>query len=245
MAKTLVISNNQNIIESPFHLKKPSPSLFVSMECREYPTFEKLYGFLNNKMGIKLRKSTVTLYEDEQTHYKNYLKKTKWNDEKKKYIKVLYSHSKHGWGRVQAERSLSGSLFHRPTRHSFFQENYLDFDIVNCQIQIVLEFGKRVGLVGLDGLETYCRDPKQIRREIAEYYQLQEIKTDNGVTISPYEQAKKLPIRLAFGGGIRRWKTEFGVTRTSDLPLIVKIEKVFKKICLLIVEANPHLKKDL
>jgi hypothetical protein len=64
MAAALIITNNQNIIESPFRLKKSFLSLFVGQECREYPTFEKLYGFLNNKMGIKLRKSIVALYQD-------------------------------------------------------------------------------------------------------------------------------------------------------------------------------------
>ena len=191
-----------------------------------------------------MRKTKVSLYEDEQTHYRNYLKKVKY-DENDKFIRVSYNNSKHGWGRVQAERSLSGSLFHRPTRHSIFQEKYLDFDIVNCQIQILLEFAKKVGMTDLEGLETYCRNPKGIRKDIAEYYGLREIRTEDGVIITPYEQAKKLPIRLAFGGGISRWKNEFNVPRMPDLPLVVKIEKALRKICLLIVEANPDLKDDL
>jgi hypothetical protein len=55
-----------------FYLEKPTPSIFVGLQCREFATTELLYGFVNAKMGIKLRKSKVVKYEDEQTHYKHY-----------------------------------------------------------------------------------------------------------------------------------------------------------------------------
>jgi len=76
-------------------------------------------------MGIKLRKSKVILYEDEQTHYKHYIKKIKWVDDEQ-FVDINYSHASHGWGRINANRSLSLSLFHRPTRHAFAKENYID-----------------------------------------------------------------------------------------------------------------------
>ena len=41
---------------SVFYLEKPKPSIFHGVECREYPNFKKIYGFLEKGMGIKLRK---------------------------------------------------------------------------------------------------------------------------------------------------------------------------------------------
>jgi len=138
-------------------------------------------------MGIKLRKRKVILYEDEQTQYKHYIKKIKWVDDEQ-FVDINYSHASHGWGRINANRSLSLSLFHRPTRHAFAKENYIDCDIENCQIQIALEKARKQGL-STAGLEEYCLNPKKARQQIAEHYKLKEIKTPEGVIITPYEQA--------------------------------------------------------
>ena len=227
---------------SVFFLEKPKPSIFVGLGCREFPTFDLIYGFVNAKMGIKLRKQKVVLYEDEQTHYKHYIKNIKWQDDEQ-FVKVEYSHSQHGWGRINANKSLSLSLFHRPTRHAFSADNYIDCDIENCQIQIALEKARKHGLA-VDGLEEYCLNPKKVRYDIAKHYNLKEIKTTEGVVITPYEQAKKLPIRLAFGGGIYRWKQEYGALGVVDMPLIIKMETTIKRICELVCTTNPQIRAD-
>tara|TARA_R110000787_G_scaffold6613_3_gene22961 strand:- start:41 stop:2581 length:2541 start_codon:yes stop_codon:yes gene_type:complete len=234
-----MITPTQN---SVFHLKKPTPSIFVGLQCREFATTELLYGFVNAKMGIKLRKSKAVKYEDEQTHYKNYIKKMKWVDDEQ-FVEVNYSHSQHGWGRINANQSLSLSLFHRPTRHAFCTENYIDCDIENCQIQIALEMARQQG-IPVDGLEEYCLNPKQARFDIAEHYKLKQIKTAEGVIITPYEQAKKLPIRLAFGGEIAKWKKEYGVEEIADMDLIKKMEATIKRICHFVCRENPQIRAD-
>jgi hypothetical protein len=225
-----------------FHLEKPTPSIFVGLQCREFATTELLYGFVNAKMGIKLRKSKVVRYEDEQTHYKHYIKQMKWVDAEQ-FVEVHYSHAQHGWGRINAKQSLSLSLFHRPTRHAFCKENYIDCDIVNCQIQIALEKARQQG-IPVDGLEEYCLDPKASRYAIAAHYKLKQIKTAEGVIITPYEQAKKLPIRLAFGGGIAKWKKEYGAEGIADMCLIKKMEATIKRICRFVCSENPQIRAD-
>ena len=234
-----MITPTQN---SVFYLKKPTPSIFVGLQCREFATMELLYGFVNAKMGIKLRKSKVVKYEDEQTHYKNYIKKTKWVDSEQ-FVEVNYSHAQHGWGRINANQSLSLSLFHRPTRHAFCTENYIDCDIENCQIQIALEMARQQG-IPVDGLEEYCLNPKQARFDIAEHYKLKQIKTAEGVIITPYEQAKKLPIRLAFGGGIAKWKKEYGAKEIADMELIIKMEATITRISRFVCSKNPQIRAD-
>ena len=42
---------------SVFYLEKPKKSIFVGLGCREFPNLEAIYGFVNSKMGIKLRKN--------------------------------------------------------------------------------------------------------------------------------------------------------------------------------------------
>jgi len=227
---------------SVFYLEKPKKSIFVGLGSREFPTFDMIYGFVNAKMGIKLRKNTAVLYEDEQTHYKHYIKKIKWVDDEQ-FVEVNYSHAKHGWGRINADRSLSLSLFHRPTRHAFAYEKYIDCDIENCQIQIALEKARKQGL-STAGLEEYCLNPKKVRQEIADHYKLKEIKTPDGVIITPYEQAKKLPIRLAFGGGIYRWKKEYNALGIADMPLVTRMESTIRKICEYVCYENPQIRAD-
>lgn len=226
-------------------LNKPKHSIFVSegFTCREFPSHDMLYGFIHNKMGIKLRKHVAKLYTDEQTHYKNYVKNTKTEDGIR-YISTTYSLSNHGWGRINARDSLSLSLFHRPTRHTVSMKEYIDFDMVNCQIQILMELAKKSG-INVDGLKKYCENPKKLRAEIVEYYNLKDIITEDGYVLKAMEQAKKLPLRLGFGGTIEEWRKEYVRNDIPDMPLILKIKREIEEVSIKIVECNPHIMADL
>lgn len=229
-----------------FHLPKPPKSIFVGLECREFPDFPVIYGFIANKMGFKLRKKYLSRYGDEQTHYKKYLKMMKWLEEIQ-YISVSYHHSKHGYARIQAQHSLSLALFKRISRHSFCLGKYIDLDIVNCHLQIFLEYGKQFGFSNeeLEGLAEYCRDPKYWRNEIVNHYALKNRIEDDGSVTLAKDQAKDLCIRLAFGGGIRAWKYENGVGRGCELPIVEKLEKSLSLIRNEIWLQNPQMVKEL
>ena len=84
-----------------------------------------------------------------------------------------------------------------------------------------------------------------MRFELAEYYKLKDIKTDDGVTITAYEQAKKLPLRIAFGGGVEQWKTDFNVQTLGDHPIITKMMSELRRIKNEIYSVNPHIVQDL
>ena len=175
------------------------------MECREHPTIPMIYGFIQNKMGIKLRKRIAELHKDEQAHYRNYLRNIRYDEDDNGYIRTTYKLPIHGWGRVNAEKSLSMSLFHRPSRHSFAIEKYLDFDMENAQPQILLELARKVGMC-VDGLDEYCANPKKCRQEIAAFYEIKDIVDETGYVYTTYDQSKLLPIRIAFSGGALGWK---------------------------------------
>jgi phage/plasmid-associated DNA primase len=227
--------------ENAFYLAKPAQSIFIGIKGREYPDMSLLYGFIHYQLGIKLRKHIVKLYPDEQTHYRNYVKKYNYDDE---HIETAYNHSSHGWGRINPFGSLSLSLFNRPSRHAFATKNYLDYDMVNAQPQLLFEFAKKQGL-NTKGLDEYCANPKKCRYAIAEHYKLKDITDDEGTVLTAYEQAKKLPFRLAFGGGIRRWKQEYVSARVPDMSLVSNLEDTLKEIRKTIVATNPQIRTDL
>ena len=227
----------------PFHLEKPRRSIFTGLTCREHPTLNLVYGFVKHQMGIKLRKHVVATYGDEQTHYKAYIKNQKKADDETRYVSVLYSFADHGWGRINACGSLSMSLFHRPTRHAFAKEKYIDCDMVNCQPQLLLELARKHGLC-TEGLDEYCANPKKMRYDIAAHYKLKDIVSDDGVVVTAYEQAKKLPLRLAFGGCISKWKTDYNASASFDMPLIIKMEMTINGLCSQVCEDNPHIRAD-
>lgn len=248
MTTTTVLANSTTTsldnTESAFYLPRQTDSIFVraGLKYREYPDMPLIYGFLHKQMGIKLRKHIAKIYPDEQTHYKNYVKKYNYDED---YIETKYYLPNHKWGRVNPFGSLSLSLFHRPSRHSFAKKNYLDFDMINAQPQVLLELAKKDKLELTGGLQEYCENPKKCRYAIAEYYKLKDVITDDGYCLTAYEQAKKLPIRLAFGGGIYTWKKEFVSIRIPDMPLIDNLMADLVLLRNRIVKINPHIRTDL
>lgn len=231
--------------ESLFYLPKPKKSLFIGLEMREYPSYEKIYGFISNKMGFKIRKKHLAIYKDEHLLYKKYIKMMKWIDDLQ-FIAVKYYQKEHGWGRVFADKSLSLSLFPRRSRHSFCEDDYFDADMVNAHPTFLFQKAEQLGITeGIDGLREYCEDPKKCRQDIINHYCLTDIINEDGSIKRAKDQAKELTFRLAFGGGIYRWKQEFQVKRVDDLPMIKKMEICLKKIAQAINLANPHIRADL
>ena len=228
--------------DSAFYLPRQDDSIYLGIKAREYPDMNMIYGFINKQMGVKLRKHIAKTYPDEQTHYKNYIKIYNYEEGA---IETNYSLAKHKWGRINANRSLSLSLFHRPTRHALAAEKYHDHDMVNSHPKLLLGFSQIEKLELTGGLEEYCADPKKYRYAIADHYKLKDKKDEDGVVLTAYEQAKKLPLRLAFGGGIYQWKKEYVPIRIADMELVNNLETDLKIIRKRIVEANPHIRADL
>ena len=85
----------------------------------------------------------------------------------------------------------------------------LDFDIKNCQLQILLELAKLQQNIDVSGLDEYCNDPTLCKNRIIEYYELKDFTDNDGVLMKAKEQAKKLPLSLAFGGGIDKWREKY------------------------------------
>lgn len=241
---TITMTNlSSNPTDSIWYLKKPEGSIFLGQEFREYPSFPLLYGFLHNKMGIKLRKWMAKTYPDEQTHYKNFCKNIKY-DGNTPYVSVQYRLPSHGWGRIVSVGNSDMSVFHRPSRHAFAQENYLDYDIRNAHLQLI--FCKAsTAKIETPGLAEYCADPKQVRQDIVAHYKLKDIKYPDGFILTAIDQAKKLPIRLAYGGSLYEWKKEYNVERCPDMDIVIQLENTLNKISDEIYKVSQHIRSDL
>ena len=233
-------------IDDVFTLQRPSPSIFVGIECKEYPNFPLLYGFVANKMGFALRRNELSLYGDEQTMYKKYLKRVRWLEELQ-YISVSYHHTKHGYGRVSADDYLSLGLFKRTSRHSFCLGKYIDLDIQNAHLKIGYEYALQFGYTEeqLASLKEYCKDPKHWRQQVINHYELKDRVEEDGSITSAKDQAKELFIRLAFGGSLEKWVRDFGVKRCQHLSIITGIEKELKLIRDAIWNANQTMRREL
>jgi phage/plasmid-associated DNA primase len=117
----------------------------------------------------------------------------------------------HGCGRINARKSLSLAVMHRPTRHSFATERYVDLDMCNCQPVLICEILKQHGQ-SYSALSTYADNYKTLREDIMKHHNV------------PKDVAKQLPIRLLFGGTYDAWMQEFNVVQGEKMPLFVELE---------------------
>jgi hypothetical protein len=215
---------------------KAKTSLFTRAKTRELSYKERLYGFVNNRMGISFRNNArykCVPYKSELNMMEAYLGII---DKSTGYAATIWSLPSHGWGRIQPEHHLSLSVMHRPTRHALCEGIYLDFDIENCHPAFLLDMLRRDPTQdpqSYDSLATYVADPKAVRAQIMEHYGVDK------------EAAKRLPIRLMNGGCIKSWKLDYEVSLKTDLPIMVKLEKELKPIIEEVWIENQQIHIDL
>jgi hypothetical protein len=218
-------------------------SIFCDTNSYEVVNPEMCNGFIVNKMGIKFHKTGKFKnmpYKNEQELLINYQKNYIPGSDK---IKVEYIMARHRWGRVQPIGSLSLSLFHRPTRHSLCVDNYVDFDMVNCQPSVINQVCLQNGITNKQCI-AYCADPKKWRHTIAELHHLKPIlNKDTGVVLSPYEQAKKLFISLSFGGSYSEWQKTYNA-QGGDIIEINEMERELLEVMDLIYKKNVDMVDD-
>lgn len=219
-------------------------SIFCDTNCYEVVNPEMCNGFIVNKMGIKFHKTGKFKnmpYKNEHELFTNYQKNYIGNTDR---VSVEYIMARHKWGRVQPIGSLSVSLFHRPTRHSLCVDNYKDYDMVNCQPSVINQICLQHGIENKQSM-AYCKNPKEWRHKVAEQHHLKPIfNKDTGVTVSPYEQAKKLFISLAFGGSYAVWQKDYNA-QGGEISEIIEMEKELSGVMDLIYKRNVDMIDDV
>jgi len=227
-----------------FYLAKPSESMFVGCDMFETADDKTIQGFIQNKMGVGIISKGKYIgmpYKNELELMTSYL----LNGSNDNTYKNTYKMPSHGWGRVQPENHLSMSLWKRQTRHSICHGVYRDFDMVNCQPNIIRQVAIASGFGGvIPSIIKYCEDPKQCRQDVIDFHKLIDFVEDGKRTITPKDQAKKLFIRLAFGGGYTEWKKDFKVGN-DEMGFILDIKSELAIISDQIYKANPCMVADL
>ena len=224
---------------------KLSPSVKESIyvkknfKCRERVDKRLVYGFIANNMGISFR-----------GHHKNDWLSEKWETELdmiKDYKEKLdrdgfetgefwtsYHLAGHKWGRILPASNLSLSIFHRPTRHRFARDAYIDIDMINAQPSAVSEIC-RMNNHPCPLLDKYVADPLKLRQKIMKFHNCSK------------DNAKRLILRLLFGGNYDVWKKENGIETNKDKQLasVSNMVEEIKTIMNIVYEANKHIETDV
>ena len=203
-------------------------------KINEYPSLDKVKAFINNNLGIDFsskRHFTHKQYHDnENMQIKKYVD-LKFNKKENKFQTKLYF-PKHRWGRIIPTDYLSLSVFHRPTRHAFCEENYKDIDVKNCSQVVILTVCKNNSYPA-PKLEEYCNNREPI---------LEDIKTFHNCN---RDTAKRLFISLSFGGSYDNWIKENDIVINDKMPFMLDLETEYSGIMTNIYENNKVIIDDV
>ena len=212
-------------------------TIFEKKKCVEMIDVAKLYGFIKNEMGISYQ--SVSRYEGGvcktyKTELEQMIKFKELYNKKLNRFQVAHKLAKHKWGRIVPHNYLSLSIFHRPTRHTFCDGVYTDYDMINAQPTIINEICKHHNLHN-EYLNKYVANPKKYRTFIMKHHDCSK------------DAAKQLPIILMFGGSYFTWIKECDITSNENnrIKEMVEIENFMKTIIEIVYNANQQIKKDV
>jgi len=228
---------NENVVKEmninwTLNRKEFTSTIFHKKKMTEIIDLRKLYGFIKNEMGISYASPKGKLYNTELEHLKKFKDILSKSMDKFQTSHIL---PKHKWGRVIPNLYLSLCVLHRPTRHSFADDNYIDIDMINAHPTIIYNMCKNISNIENKALKKYIDNPKYYREQIALHHSV-----DKNI-------AKQLPIILMFGGSYQTWIKENNVITndTNKLSEIVDIERELKAVIEIIYSNNPDIKKDV
>jgi hypothetical protein len=211
------------------------PSIYTNKTVlNEYIPNNRLNALIQHSIGIEY---DIDHYQRKHYKFANEMDcyhklLTKYN-RKENCFKIKLKNSPYGWGRVQAEDHSTLSVFHRPTRHSLCQNQYIDLDIKSCCQTIFWNLVKNNGL-------------------LEEYPRLNDYVTNRDVLLSTYmdkyavskDCIKQLFTSLGFGGYATSWYTKNGISEEPDV-FIAGLNTEFLKLADIIYDANKNICDDI
>jgi len=211
-------------------------SIFNKLKMKEYVNIHQIYGFIKADMGITYQGNPR--YDGIPCEIKTELDQIKalrnLYDVKQEHISMAHVLPVHKWGRTIPVGYASLSVLHRPTRHALSAEKYVDYDIENCQPQLINEICRQHGIENKQ-LTRYNSKPKYYRQAIAEFHG-----TDK-------DTAKQLFVRLMFGGTYDTWLKDHDISQNADKrhALPHGIEKEMGAVIDAVYTHNPSIVKDV
>jgi len=211
--------------------KQFTTTIFNKLKMTEKVDVKKVYGFIKNEMGITYSTPRGNLYHTELEHIKKFASLLSKSLEK---FQTSHQLPKHKWGRVIPSLYLSLCVFHRPTRHSFADENYIDIDMENAHPTIIYNICKNNG-IEKPQLKKYIDNPKYYRALIKDHHNCDK------------DISKQLPIIIMFGGSYDTWIRENNITENDENKLaeIVLLESEIRDVIEIVYTNNPDIKKDV
>ena len=196
----LAITKTASFIASKAFIEK-IPKHYVE-QLIDYPGLKDKWDLTNYS-----QKNAAQNYINEKQQLKAYLA----NYQKKSdgFI-VNYVPAKHKWGRVFPAKSLGMTAFAKKTRNTLIKDLYYDFDLKNCQPEI-LRCICVSNNIPCKVITQYCTEREEIMASIV---------ASSGGTVDR-DLVKALIIRLSFYGGFEGWLEENNITPFPE-PLIVK-----------------------
>ena len=231
------MSNNKELLmKLNWKLEKNyKESIYDDIVIKEYTNYKRVKGFLKRNQGISFDKEKrydylLTKYKCEIQQMKCYLNKY---DKSNCVFNIRTKLPKHKWGRIQYQDHTSLAIFHRPTRHSYCNDIYIDIDIVNSMPSIITEICKINNYESCDNLEDYVRNRDKIINEIMIYYNVSR------------DCVKKLFLRIMMGGDYIKWiqENDVDVMNKEKLKKIDLIEEELKGIREIVYSHNDLIKK--
>ena len=211
--------------------KQAKQSIYLKQKCIERIDINKVYGFINEKMGIDYADKRHNGFESELKQITNY--KCRYS---KKVSGFMIQHvlAKHKWGRLTTKGYSSISTFHRPTRHAFCEDEYKDLDMKNAAPTMITQIALHHD-IKCPNLEKYCGDPAKYKTKIMEHHKCSK------------DVAKNLVISIMYGGKYSSWLTKNDINYNDNNPL--KIVSGIQDECSVIMEIvyanNEKIKKDV
>lgn len=206
-------------------------SIFDNINIKEYTNIRKVKGFISKSQGInyegkKKYEEISKMYINEYVQMKSYLKNY---DVDKNIFNVKLYLPKHKYGRIQYENHTSLSIFHRPTRHAYCENIYIDIDIVNSMPSILYEICKlnNYELSNIKNLEYYVKNRDKLIKELSEYYDTTK------------EKAKKLLLIIMCGGKYETWLKEEDIDKYI---FITHIEKELESLRDIVYYSNEDIR---
>jgi phage/plasmid-associated DNA primase len=144
-------------------------------------------------------------------------------------IRVAYKKSKHNFGRAYIQKSLGFTCLRIPVRNTLLNDRYIDVDMENAQLRILLCLMKSIDYKDVVHLNMYCDNRKAILAEVMATYQCSR------------DVAKNLFLSLTFGGRFEDWIRRNKVAITTPYALADCFKTELFDVAKLLRTHNPDL----
>jgi hypothetical protein len=225
--QVVLTTNEPFIFNWKLNLHDCNTSIFEKKKMTEHTDIKKIYGFIKNNLGIAYEGIKRYKYIPYKTELDQMIKYKECYSKRTKTFQTSFYLPNHKWGRINPTSYTSLSIYHRPTRHSLCKDIYIDIDMVNAQVSIIVEICKHHH-ISVPALERYVENTVIMREAIMKFHSVSK------------DVAKNLPITIIFGGSYSGWIKEHNVDINNDKRIedFEEIENELKQIMEIVYSSN-------